>query len=292
MQAADTSDITVQAASISLTLAFSSLHSLRLGCGVDTAIFLGHVVKQQPPQAPRKPVLLLESAPAAPLARRFDEPAPRPVFRARDRLEPSLRTPLVLNTCPDCTYPAIRTRTGTLLVLILRILPPLGTSSAAAAGMDALGPAAKLRFCGLDAHLSNTLGAPAVPRPFQVMLCDLSDLESVRSFARAFEEKHGGQLDVLVNNGEPRVSSRFSMVSRVGNRLIMSEMFPAWYDHLLTPRNCQARFGLVPGSNPRFCAVDLAARVHIKATIHRTTPKQALLLPPCRRPFTFYRQHT
>lgn len=41
------------------------------------------------------------------------------------------------------------------------------------------------------------------------MKCDLSELESVRAFARAFKAKHGGQLDVLVNNGEasPFISS-------------------------------------------------------------------------------------
>lgn len=36
------------------------------------------------------------------------------------------------------------------------------------------------------------------------MKCDLGELESVRAFAREFEAKHGGQLDVLVNNGEGR----------------------------------------------------------------------------------------
>lgn len=44
----------------------------------------------------------------------------------------------------------------------------------------------------------------------EVMECDLGDLESVRAFARAFEEKHGRQLDVLVNNGE-RSASAFSV---------------------------------------------------------------------------------
>ncbi|CAN0078618.1 unnamed protein product, partial [Scytosiphon promiscuus] len=34
----------------------------------------------------------------------------------------------------------------------------------------------------------------------EVMKCDLGDLESVRRFARDFKAKHGGQLDVLVNN--------------------------------------------------------------------------------------------
>lgn len=41
----------------------------------------------------------------------------------------------------------------------------------------------------------------------EVMECDLGDLESVRAFARAFEEKHGRQLDVLVNNGERSASA-------------------------------------------------------------------------------------
>ncbi len=36
----------------------------------------------------------------------------------------------------------------------------------------------------------------------QVMKCDLSELESVRAFARDFKAKHGTQLDVLVNNGK------------------------------------------------------------------------------------------
>lgn len=40
----------------------------------------------------------------------------------------------------------------------------------------------------------------------EVMECDLGDLESVRAFARAFEEKHGRQLDVLINNGERSAS--------------------------------------------------------------------------------------
>lgn len=43
------------------------------------------------------------------------------------------------------------------------------------------------------------------------MRLDLSDLESVRAFARAFKERHGNQLDVLVNNGE----SRLMMVAKV-----------------------------------------------------------------------------
>lgn len=43
--------------------------------------------------------------------------------------------------------------------------------------------------------------APGVGWSAQVMHLDLSDLTSVRAFARAFEKKHD-QLDVLVNNGE------------------------------------------------------------------------------------------
>ncbi|CAN0078684.1 unnamed protein product [Scytosiphon promiscuus] len=38
------------------------------------------------------------------------------------------------------------------------------------------------------------------PGMLEVMACDLCDLESVRAFARDFTAKHGGQLDVLVNN--------------------------------------------------------------------------------------------
>lgn len=34
------------------------------------------------------------------------------------------------------------------------------------------------------------------------MQCDLGDLRSVRDFARRFEAKHNGELDVLVNNGD------------------------------------------------------------------------------------------
>lgn len=62
-------------------------------------------------------------------------------------------------------------------------------------------------------RLSLALRAPGVPWPAQVMHLDVSDLESVRAFARAFKEKHGGQLDVLVNNGEPWSfsSSRYAM---------------------------------------------------------------------------------
>ncbi|CAN0057163.1 unnamed protein product [Ascophyllum nodosum] len=37
-------------------------------------------------------------------------------------------------------------------------------------------------------------------RTVQVMKCDLGDLRSIRAFAKAFREKHGERLDVLVNN--------------------------------------------------------------------------------------------
>ena len=55
-----------------------------------------------------------------------------------------------------------------------------------------------------SSHVCLLLFAPPVcaVHPAQVMHLDVSDLESVRAFARVFEEKHGGQLDVLVNNGE------------------------------------------------------------------------------------------
>ena len=39
-------------------------------------------------------------------------------------------------------------------------------------------------------------------RTVQVMKCDLGDLRSIRAFAKAFREKHGERLDVLVNNGK------------------------------------------------------------------------------------------
>lgn len=78
--------------------------------------------------------------------------------------------------------------------------------------------------------MSDTLRAPGVHCPDQVMHLDLSSLKSVRAFARAFEEKHGGQLDVLVNNGERRgFSSHFLVVVSCSvDRLVMPEMLPAW----------------------------------------------------------------
>lgn len=134
----------------------------------------------------------------------------------------------MLYTCPDGIHPATGASTKTLVSLLLRLPSLPGTCCAATADTDAVGTAAELRFRGFAASVSNALCVLVVDRPFQVMLCDLSDLESVRRFARAFEEKHGGQLDVLVNNGEPRVWCRFSMVvSRSASRLVMREIFPA-----------------------------------------------------------------
>lgn len=57
-------------------------------------------------------------------------------------------------------------------------------------------------------RLSLAVRVMGVHWPAQVMHLDLSDLQSVRAFARAFKEKHGGQLDVLVNNGESSLSPR------------------------------------------------------------------------------------
>lgn len=57
------------------------------------------------------------------------------------------------------------------------------------------------------------------------MVCNLSDLPSVRAFARAFKAKHGSRLDVLVNNGEctylapPTSLLDVLAVSRVWKRL-------------------------------------------------------------------------
>eukprot|EP00752_Nemacystus_decipiens_P012085 g10715.t1 len=45
----------------------------------------------------------------------------------------------------------------------------------------------------------------------EVMQCDLSELESVRSFAREFKAKHGNKLDVLVNNAGVGITDGYQL---------------------------------------------------------------------------------
>ncbi|CAB1117181.1 unnamed protein product [Ectocarpus sp. CCAP 1310/34] len=70
----------------------------------------------------------------------------------------------------------------------------------------------------------------------EVMKCDLSELESVRTFAREFKAKHGDRLDVLVNNAGvgitdgPRVTADgldlVFGVNFVGHFCLTNELLP------------------------------------------------------------------
>eukprot|EP00903_Cladosiphon_okamuranus_P008357 g8037.t1 len=47
----------------------------------------------------------------------------------------------------------------------------------------------------------------------EVMKCDLSELESVRAFAQEFQDKHGNQLDVLVNNAGVGITDGYQLTA-------------------------------------------------------------------------------